>query len=376
MTPTNRLCDAYGIEYPIFGFTHSREVTAAVSRAGGIGMYGAAYYDPDRVDEDLTWIAAHTDGRPFGVDVLMPATYEQTDESTLEAMERNLRAKIPSGHRDFVERTLDELQVPQIPPGGERVPVYPLGTSATAARLHIKSALAHGARLLVSALGPPDRAVVEEVHAAGVKVGAMVGSPRHVERLTDLGLDLVIAQGVEAAAHAGEISTMVLIPEIVAMVEPVPVLAAGGIGTGRQFLAARALGAEGIWTGSIWRVAAENQEDSAKVVDRLLSASSTDTVRSRCMTGKPLRQLRSPWNEAWARPDSPDPLPMPLQRMLTADAEQRLAYSDRDDLIVSPIGQVVGQLRQVRPAAEIIQDLVAGYSQAMEALNKSSITGM
>jgi len=362
------VCDLLGIEYPIFAFTHVREVAAAVSRAGGMGMYGAAYFEPAQVEEDVAWIAEHTDGKPFGVDVLIPASYEQTTDESLEAMERELRERIPVGHRAFVEAELARLGVDEIPPGEPRAPVYPLGTSAAAARLHLRSAMDHGAALLVSALGAPPVEAVEEAHERGIRIGAMVGSPRHGEKMAGLDLDLIVAQGSEAAAHSGDLTTMVLVPQIVELFPSVPVLAAGGIATGPQVLAGLALGAQGVWTGSVWRTAAENHDDPPGVVARLLQASSTDTVKSRCMTGKPLRQLRSPWNEAWEAEGAPDPLPMPLQRMLIEDAEQRFVYHDRDDLIVSPIGQVVGQLREVRPARTILEDLVAGCEAAAARL--------
>jgi NAD(P)H-dependent flavin oxidoreductase YrpB (nitropropane dioxygenase family) len=299
---------------------------------------------------------------------MFPSGSEAELDSDLDAIEARLQLGIPQERRELVASLLEQLGVPEIPPDTPRAPVFALGPSATAARQHIDSAVRHGASLVVSALGPPPRDSVDEAHEHGMLVGAMVGSPRHVAHQLDAGVDLVIAQGSEAAAHAGDISTMVLVPEVVDLAAPRPVLAAGGIATGRQFLAARALGADGVWTGSMWRVAAESR-DRPGVVERLLAAGSADTVRSRCMTGKLLRQLRTPWTDAWEAPESPGALPMPLQRMLQADAEQRFEHYERDDLVVSPIGQVVGQLSQVRPAAELLNDLVAGYAAALAALD-------
>lgn len=357
------ICERFGIHFPVFGFTHHRRVVAAVSRAGGMGVYGAAYFSPEQVEEDVAWIAANVDGRPFGVDVMFPSREETSTAADLEARQAEVEASIPEAHRVFVDGLLDHFGVPPVPAGAEREPVYPLGPSAAAARLHIESAVRHGAALVVSALGTPPADVVGELHERGLPVGAMVGSPRHARAQLEAGVDLVIAQGSEAAAHAGDVSTMVLVPEIVDLVAPIPVLAAGGIATGRQFLAARALGAQGIWTGSMWRVAAESDEHPG-VVDLLLAAGSTDTVRSRCMTGKPLRQVRNAWNDAWAADGALEPLPMPLQRTLTTDAEQRIVHHRRADLEVSPIGQVVGQLRSVKPAGELLADLVDDYHRA------------
>jgi NAD(P)H-dependent flavin oxidoreductase YrpB (nitropropane dioxygenase family) len=368
LTLRTGLCDEFGIDVPIFGFSHSREVVAAISRAGGLGVFGAAYFTPSQVEEHVSWIADHTGGRPWGVDVMIPSRSEPvTTPDDLQEMARELEARIPDGHRAFVASTLDRLGVPEIPEGAARIDVFPLGTSTTAAVEHIEIALSGGVSLIVAALGTPPAEAVTRAHDHGIRVGAMVGNARHARLQAEAGVDLVIAQGAEAAAHAGEISTMVLVPEVVELVAPIPVVAAGGIATGRQFLAARALGAQGIWTGSMWRVTAECDEP-AGVKQRLLDAGSGDTVRSRCMTGKLLRQLRSPWNEAWNTPGAPDPLPMPLQRMLQADAEQRFDYFDRDDLIVSPIGQVVGQLNETRTVRETIDRLCAEFVAAGHAL--------
>lgn len=363
-----QLCDLFGVDYPVFGFTHCREVVVAISRAGGMGVYGAAYFSPEQVEEDVAWIRARLDGRPFGVDVMIPSRSEMTDARDLDKMAVELEQRIPEPARAFVEQLLERFGVPPVPDGAERTAVYPLGPSAAAARQHIDAAISGGACLVVSALGAPPREAVEAAHERGVKVGGMVGAVHHVRRQLDAGVDLIIAQGSEAAAHAGDVSTMVLVPEVVDAVGPLPVLAAGGIASGRQFLAARALGAQGIWTGSMWRVAAENTE-RAGVVNLLLEASSSDTVRSRCMTGKELRQLRSEWNDAWAEAGAPAPLPMPLQRILTTDAEQRIVHHHRDALVVSPIGQVVGQLRQVRPAADLMSDLVTGFAATARDLD-------
>lgn len=364
---STRLARAVGIEYPIFGFTHDRLVAAAVSRAGGIGVYGAAYYPPEQVEQDLEWIRKNCDGRPFGVDIMIPSTGPRSTDRDLSKMEADLRKQIPAGHAKFVERLLDRFAVPPLPAGAGVEPVFPLGPSESAARQHIEISVAAGAKVIVSALGPAPAECVEELKAAGIMVGGMVGLPKHTDHHIEAGADFIIAQGSEAAAHSGDVSTMVLVPQVVDRVAPIPVLAAGGISDGRQWLAARALGAEGIWSGSIWRTATECQEPAA-VKKLLLAARSEDTVKSRCMTGKPLRQLRSQWNQAWAEVGSPDPLPMPMQRMLTSEAEQRITFFERYDLLVSPIGQTVGQLAEIRSVADIVLDYVEGYLRAAARL--------
>jgi NAD(P)H-dependent flavin oxidoreductase YrpB (nitropropane dioxygenase family) len=369
---STRFSRRLGIEYPIFGFTHDAAVVAAISRSGGLGVYGAAYYSPDRVEQDLAWIAANTNGRPFGVDVMIPSTGAKVGtDADLAKTEAELAANIPSGHIDFVRGLLDRFGVGELPEGAHVDPVFPLGPSEAAARQHMAMALAAGASVVVSALGPAPRDCVDDLRSAGVLVGGMVGLPKHAESHLAVGADFVIAQGSEAAAHSGDVSTMVLLPQVVDRVAPVPVLAAGGISTGRQMLAARALGAEGIWSGSVWRTAREcSESDQAK--NHLLLAESDDTVKSKCMTGKPLRQLKSPWNGAWAEPGAPAPLPLPMQRILTANAEQRIAFYGRNELEVSPIGQTVGQLTVIRTASEILADYIAEYKSAAQSILATS----
>ena len=222
--------------------------------------------------------------------------------------------------------------------------------------------------MLVNALGPPPEYAVEAAHAKGVLVGALCGSPRHAVRNVERGVDVLIAQGTEAGGHCGEISTMVLVPEVVDTVgSDVPVLAAGGIGRGRQMAAAIALGAQGAWTGSIWLAVAESAEEPW-VVDNLLAAGFNDTVRSRSMTGKPARQLRTAWTEAWERPDAPDPLPMPLQGILYAPAAHRFMRARSKALSGSPVGQIIGRVDAVRPAKDVVYDIVEEYIDTMQRL--------
>jgi NAD(P)H-dependent flavin oxidoreductase YrpB (nitropropane dioxygenase family) len=224
--------------------------------------------------------------------------------------------------------------------------------------------------MLVNALGPPPEYAVEAAHAKGVMVGALCGSPRHAERNLERGVDVLIAQGTEAGGHCGEISSMVLVPEIVdAVPADVPVLAAGGIGRGRQMAAAMALGAQGVWTGSIWLTVAE-ADTQPIVVEKFLAASSRDTVRSRAMTGKPARQLRSGWTDAWEREDTPDPLPMPLQGLLFNKAGRRITRSQNRELSGFPVGQIVGSMNRVRPARDVIFDMVEEYIETTERMAK------
>ncbi|TMC03202.1 MAG: nitronate monooxygenase [Chloroflexi bacterium] len=361
------LCDVFGIDYPIFAFSHSREVVAAVSRAGGLGVFGALAYPVDRLEEELAWVDEHVDGRPYGVDVVMPASAAGADLSGPD-LATQLDAMIPEGHRRYVEEVLDRHGVPPLPPDVPR-PRGLLGWTDQGARSQVEVALAHPISLLVSALGPPPRDVVARCRERGIKVAALIGTPDQARKQVAAGVDLIVASGTEAGGHTGEISTLVLVPDVVDAVAPVPVLAAGGVGDGRQLAAVLALGAQGAWTGSIWLTTAES--NVAPVVrDKLLGAGSRDTVRSRALTGKPARQLRTPWTDAWDDPAGPGALPMPLQFMLTAEAQTRIGVSGNAALAGSPVGQIVSRMDRVRPVSEVIEDLVQGATAAVERLEE------
>jgi NAD(P)H-dependent flavin oxidoreductase YrpB (nitropropane dioxygenase family) len=242
-----------GIEFPIFAFSHCRDVVAAVSKAGGYGVLGALAFDPEQLDMELTWIDKHAGGKPYGVDIVMPAKYIGQGGGE-EAKFDNLADLIPQQHRDFVEGLMAERGVPPLPEGRDDSPIIAAGlTVDSMAGGHVEVSRAHGATMLVNALGPPPPEVIEQAHDNDVLVGALIGSRQHAERQVAQGVDVIVAQGTEAGGHTGEVATMVLVPEVVDAVGPdVPVLAAGGIGSGRQMAASLALGAQGVWTGSIW----------------------------------------------------------------------------------------------------------------------------
>ncbi|GAB2917528.1 NAD(P)H-dependent flavin oxidoreductase [Nonomuraea fastidiosa] len=361
-----RVTDMFGIELPIFAFSHCRDVVAAVSKAGGMGVLGALYFTPEELEVELTWIDDHVDGRPYGVDVVMPASYEGADFAPDELVGR-LQAMIPDGHRAFVENLLARHGVPPLSAGADPGKVL-LGWTDATARPQVEVALRHPIALLANALGPPPADVVTLAHAHGVKVAALASTPRHALKQVEVGVDVVVAQGTEAGGHTGEISTMVLIPQVVDAVD-VPVLAAGGIGNGRQMAAAMALGAEGVWTGSIW-LTVEEADTPEMARRRILDATSRDTVRSRSWTGKPARLLKNAWTEAWESEESPGTLPMPLQFMLVSDALRRIGRSGAAELATFPAGQIIGIMNQVKPAKDVVYSLVEEYAEACARLQR------
>jgi len=339
------LCQRLGIEFPIFAFTHCRDVVAAVSNAGGFGVLGAVGFTPEQLAIELDWIDAHVGDKPYGVDIVIPGKYEgqgeQLDPAELEA---KLKALIPQGHRDFVKQILADHGVPDLPE--EERPRELLGwTSATAAP-QIETILKHEkVKLVANALGTPPSDVIAQIQESGRMVAALCGSVKHAKAHVAAGIDVVIAQGGEGGGHTGDVGSIVLWPEVIDAVAPTPVLAAGGVGNGRQMAAALAM-------------------------ERLLRATSRDTVRSRSWTGKPCRMLRNDWTEAWEQAETPDPLGMPLQFMVTSEAVARThRYSKQaEDVHFNPVGQVVGQLNEVRSCREVIQGMAEEYLEAMERL--------
>ncbi|POX43555.1 monooxygenase [Streptomyces sp. Ru73] len=353
-----------GAEHAVFGFTPFPAVAAAISRAGGFGVLGAVRYGAaDELARDLDWMQEHTDGLPYGLDVVMPAKkVEGVTEADIEAM-------IPGTHRAYVEETLAKHGVPPLPEGeasGWRI----TGWMEQVARSQLDVAFDYPIKLLANALGSPPPDVVRRAHDHGILVAALAGSPRHARHHQEAGIDIVVAQGYEAGGHTGEIATMVLTPEVVRAVDPLPVLAAGGIGTGEQVAAGLALGAQGVWLGSVWLTTEEADMHSPLLTRKLLAAGPGDTVRSRALTGKPARQLRTEWTDAWDDPEGPGPLPMPLQGLLVADALTRIQKYEAEPLLGTPVGQIVGQMNSTRSVQAVFDDLTRGFERAIDRINR------
>jgi NAD(P)H-dependent flavin oxidoreductase YrpB (nitropropane dioxygenase family) len=367
-----------GVRHPIAGFNRSPGVVAAVTNAGGFGVLAASAYTPDELDAQLTWIEEQVGGKPYGVDLLVPEKFAAGDPDNLIA---SLRAQIPETHLAFVSGLLAKYDIPEAPgPPGKT------GTPGTAPQDEIAASLnprgaqalldvafGHRISLIASALGTPPPGLVARAKAAGVAVAALVGQAKHARRQLDAGADVLIAQGTEAGGHTGTIATMVLTPEITDIAAGRPVLAAGGIASGRQMAAALALGAAGVWCGSVWLCSEEDVANQA-IKAKFLAAASSDTLRSPTRTGKPARQLRSAWHDEWERPGSPAPLPMPLQPLLVNEAWQRIdaaaAAGHEGALRLESffVGQVVGSFDAIRPAAEITRQMAAECEQRITEL--------
>ena len=363
------LCRTLGIDLPIFAFTHCRDVVAAVSRAGGLGVLGVVGFDADQLETELRWLDEHVGDRPYGIDTIIPRSYEGIGELDPERLEAMLEGQIPDGHRAYVRRFLSHHGVPELP-AGEEAPSL-IGWTQPTALPQIETARRHErVRLVANALGTPPPEIVDRLHAEGRLVAALAGRVEHARRHVEDGVDVVIARGTEGGGHTGTIASVVLWPQVIEAVHPTPVLAAGGIGSGRQMAAALAMGAQGVWTGSIWLTTRESDCPPAQV-EAYLEAGSADTVRSRSFSGKPARMLRTAWTEAWEAEGAPEMLPLPLQGMVTMEAMARFhRNADRaKELGIHPVGQVVGQLRTIRSCRDVIRDLVDGALDSIDRLN-------
>ncbi|MFE9322603.1 nitronate monooxygenase [Nocardia sp. NPDC052278] len=361
--------DLVGVEQPLVGFNRSPGVVAAVTNAGGLGVLAATAYSPDELHAQLTWIDEQVGGKPYGVDLLMPFTAGDTG-----SLVASLRAQIPAAHLAFVANLLDKYGIPPI--GADTgdfnddltANINPAGAGAL-----LDVAFDHPIALVASALGTPPPQMMERAKSEGVVVASLVGQPKHAVRQLAAGVDVLVAQGTEAGGHTGAIATMVLTPEIVDLADGRPVLAAGGIATGRQMAAALALGAAGVWCGSVW-LSCREDITPMEIKGKFFAASSSDTLRSKTRTGKPARQLRSAWHDEWEAAGAPEPLPMPLQPLLVNEAWNRIdaaAVAGNENAIRLEsffIGQVVGSLTGLRPAGDIARQLVADCEQRLHEL--------
>lgn len=366
-----QLCDDLGIEFPIFAFTHCRDVVVAVSKAGGFGVLGAVGFSPEQLEIELNWIDEHIGDHPYGVDIVIPNKYEGMDaEMSTEELTKMLQEMVPQQHLDFARNLLIDHGVPLVE-GEEDNTLQLLGWTEATATPQVEIALRHPKMTLIAnALGTPPREIIDMIHAQGRKVAALCGSPYQALKHADADVDIIIAQGGEGGGHCGDVGSIVLWPQVVKAVAPRPVLAAGGIGSGQQIAAALALGCQGAWSGSQWLMV-EEAENTPVQQQAYIEASSRDTVRSRSFTGKPCRMLRNDWTDAWEDPANPDPLGMPLQYMVSGVAVAAThRWPDQTvDVAFNPVGQVVGQFERVEKSAAVIERWVNEYLEATETLD-------
>jgi len=371
-----KLWSDLGLRVPVFAFSHCRDVVAAVTNAGGIGVYGAALASSEQIDVDLAWIENATSGRPYGVDLLMPSKYVGSEEGELSEVAG--RALVPDSHQEFLDDMMIRFGVPEFADAEDGDKVVG-GTRYTAQQVEeaLEIVFRYNPRLLVSALGTPPKSLTGRARERGMLLGALAGKVSHALAHKRAGVDVVIAQSYEAGGHTGEIGGMVLTPEIVDAVAPTPVLMAGGIGRGSQLAAALALGATGVWCGSVWLTTVESDVPPL-MKEKLLQGRSDDTKRTRSFTGKPARFFRTPWVDEWDSPANPDPLPVPVHTIAVDPYLKRIERAaeipgsrmDRGAglLVSKPVGQIVGAMNRETTCRQTIADFMEECVAATERM--------
>ncbi|HXS62477.1 MAG TPA: nitronate monooxygenase family protein [Streptosporangiaceae bacterium] len=365
------ICDLLGIDLPLVAFSHCRDVVAAVTNAGGFGVLGASMHTPEQLEHELAWIDEHVNGRPYGADILVPEKFagkgERLDAAALNAM-------IGQPQRDFVTGLLETHGIDAAAGQPSELPSTTISDEIGERLLEV--AFKHPIKLIASALGTPPAYMIDAARVAGVPIAALVGAREHAIKQVNAGVDILVAAGTEAGGHCGEVTTMVLVPEVIEAIKPirkVPVLAAGGIVTGRQMAAAIALGADGAWTGSVW-LTTEEAETAPYTKQKMIAATSRDTVRSRSRTGKPSRQLKSGWTAAWDGTDSPGALPMPLQSLLSEPVMRRIdslaeqGNPGAQELATYWVGQGVGLMNKATTVRDVIYEMSQDFAEAAEHL--------
>jgi NAD(P)H-dependent flavin oxidoreductase YrpB (nitropropane dioxygenase family) len=365
------ICDLLGIDLPLVAFSHCRDVVAAVTNAGGFGVLGASMHTPEQLEHELAWIDEHVNGRPYGADILVPEKFagkgERLDAAALNAM-------IGQPQRDFVTGLLETHGIDAAAGQPSELPSTTISDEIGERLLEV--AFKHPIKLIASALGTPPAYMIDAARVAGVPIAALVGAREHAIKQVNAGGDILVAAGTEAGGHCGEVTTMVLVPEVIEAIKPirkVPVLAAGGIVTGRQMAAAIALGADGAWTGSVW-LTTEEAETAPYTKQKMIAATSRDTVRSRSRTGKPSRQLKSGWTAAWDGTDSPGALPMPLQSLLSEPVMRRIdslaeqGNPGAQELATYWVGQGVGLMNKATTVRDVIYEMSQDFAEAAEHL--------
>ena len=374
----SRLCAKLGIEFPLFAFSHCRNVVVEVSKAGGFGVLGAVGLTPENLEQELNWIDENIDGKPYGIDLLIPNRMDHKNENSQTS--DDLKALIPNEYYNFVDNILEahDLETNDLWSGKYGID-YTHNMREAGANQLLEVAFRHPITLFVNALGVPPKSVIKRCRDKNILVGALTGAREHAVKHAAAGVDILVVSGTEAGGHCGEISTMVVVPDVIETVksnEDIFVLAAGGIATGGQMAACMAMGAAGVWCGSVWLTTPE-AETTPTVKKKMLEANARNTVRSRSRTGKPTRQLQSAWTDAWASPNALQPLEMPLQGVLSRpamdkiDRKASLGHEGAVALSTYYVGQAVGLMNKEKSVKTIVYEFMEDYGEAVERLSNT-----
>jgi len=374
----SRLCAKLGIEFPLFAFSHCRNVVVEVSKAGGFGVLGAVGLTPENLEQELNWIDENIDGKPYGIDLLIPNRMDHKNENSQTT--DDLKALIPKEYYNFVDNILEahDLETDDLWSGKYGID-YTHNMREAGANQLLEVAFTHPITLFVNALGVPPKSVIERCRDKNILVGALTGAREHAVKHAAAGVDILVVSGMEAGGHCGEISTMVVVPDVIEAVKSnkdIFVLAAGGIATGEQMAACMAMGAAGVWCGSVWLTTPE-AETTPTVKKKMLEANARNTVRSRSRTGKPTRQLQSAWTDAWASQNALEPLEMPLQGVLSRpamdkiDTKAAVGHEGAAALSTYYVGQAVGLMNKEKSVKTIVYEFMEDYVEAVERLSNT-----
>ncbi len=354
----NRVCDILEIDVPIvlagMGGASTPRLAAAVSNAGGLGILGAAACSPKELRSWIEETRSLTD-RPFGVDTLLPASVRRGKSKGGQKDGPSPMEQIPT-HQEFARKFLEAE-------GLEEPPPYVADPSSNEAATFTKGffdaqmevVIEEKVPVYAAGLGNP-APWMDRMRANGTKVLAVVGAVRHARQVAETGIDIIVAQGHDAGGHNSPIGTMALVPQVVDAVGGIPVLAAGGITDGRGIAASFMLGAEGAWIGSAF-LATEEAGLFDYQKQAIVDATDEGTTVSRSITGKPARQIKNRWAQAYATADI-DPLPMPFQSFVSSPIMQAAMTARRGDIWPGFAGQGIGMIKQVVPAADLLKRLV------------------
>ena len=368
------LCDLLGIEYPIVlaGMATGTgkqsiaptptELVAAVSNAGGLGVMGYGFNTPQEFDEGIRKVRTLTD-RPFGVDFMVPAKFADVGDKTNIEIRKDIERDYPK-HVEFLKSLAEQFNLPEV-----EVPEKVPGESEGMTRQRVEVMLDNKVPVFACATGEPPQYIVEPAHEQGMQIIGMTGAVRHAARQMAAGSDIITAQGTEAGGHTGNISSFVLIPQIVDYVKPRPVLAAGGIGTGRHVAAAMALGAQGVWVGTAF-LASEETNIEQPYQETILTGRSEQFTASKFGDGMQARGFDDEVKRAWEA-SGLQPLPMPLMGILNEPLTLAARQVGRFDLVGKGGGQIAGMVTERRPAKDILMSLVEEAEETIDQLQSN-----
>jgi nitronate monooxygenase len=372
-----KLCDMLGIEYPILSAGMGPnllgeetgapvDLVVAVSEAGGMGVLGASGYSIDEMRDAIREIRSRTD-KPFGVDLLLPKNLTELPDTggPGEVPLEDLLKSLPQSHQDFIAKVRVDMNLPEV-----EIMVKMNGTT-TMPHEAVKVCIEEKIPLFAAGLGNPGF-MVEEAHANGIKVLAITGNTKNAKRMADSGIDLLVAQGHEAGGHTGRIGTMALVPGCIDAAYPVPVLAAGGIGDGRGLAAALAMGCVGVWVGT--RFLATTEGGAPESIKRhIVEATDESTKVSTMFTGKTLRSIQSQFMTLWEE-SGLQPLPFPLQMLIASALLSPFIKADQDEYIGGFAGQVSGIIKEIKPAGQVLEEMVAEAADILTKKLPESVT--